>query len=210
VPRESGPKGRKEKEMLTDKQQKILDYIEAFTKENDASPTLTEIQKHFGFSAIGTVQYYVNELVNKGYLSKQTGKWNSLEVVKETNKVPLLGKVAAGRPIEYLKYNEKLEVPPSMLFGKGQYFALQVSGDSMINEGILDGDYVIIKKQDHADAKQIVVAQVNHEATIKKYIPKKNSVELHSANEKYKPIVVDAEQEFNIEGIYCGLIRIVN
>ena len=64
--------------MLTDKQQKILDYIEAFSKKNEAAPTLTEIQKHFGFSAIGTVQYYINELTQKGYISRESGKWNSL------------------------------------------------------------------------------------------------------------------------------------
>lgn len=197
----------KRESVITEKQKKILEFIESYSKKHDASPTLTEIQKNFGFSAIGTVQYYIQELVQKGYIARAHGKWASIEVVREKNSIPLLGKVAAGTPIQYLSHNEKIEVPPQMVKSQGGYFALQVKGDSMIDEGIWDGDYVIIKKQDSAENKQIVVAQINNEATIKRFFKKKNQIELHSANEKYAPIIVKDNQTFQIEGVYCGLLR---
>ncbi len=175
-------------ETLTEKQKRVLEFIESYSFKNDRSPTFEEIQKHFGYKSIGTVHDFITTLKLKGYIEKSTRKWNGLELSKETNKVPLLGKVAAGRPIQYHKYNEKLEIPMHMLSGTGRFFALQVLGDSMIDEGILEDDYVVIKEQETAENGQVVVAMVDNEATIKRFYKKKGMIELHSANEKYKPL----------------------
>ena len=121
--------------------------------------------------------------------------------------IPLLGKVAAGQPIEHRKHQERIEVPLSMLKGAGPYFALQVSGDSMMGEGIWDGDYVVIRQQETANNGDIVVAEIGDEATIKRIYKKKNTIELHSANPKYKPIIVNEHTPLKIAGIYRGLIR---
>jgi repressor LexA len=193
--------------VLTEKQKNVFEFIDQFIKKWGYSPTYGEIQKHFGFKSVGTVQDYVAALEVKGFIQKTEGKWSSLRIINQSNEVPLLGKVAAGRPIEFFKFGEHTEVPFAMIKGKGEVFALQVSGDSMINEGILDGDIVIVKKESSAENGKIVVASVDNEATIKKLVKKRGQIELHSANPKYQPIIVKPHQEFRIEGIYTGLIR---
>jgi len=120
--------------------------------------------------------------------------------------LPLAGLVAAGNPIEPVPQFELVDVPPSMLRG-GENFALQVKGDSMRDEGIHPGDIVIIRKQATAQNGQTVVALVNNEATIKKYVAKGNRIELHPANPKMKPIVVSVKDDLRIEGVMIGLIR---
>jgi len=120
--------------------------------------------------------------------------------------LPLLGIVAAGAPIEPVPQFELVDVPPSMLQG-GDRFALKVKGESMRDEGIFPGDLVIIRKQATARNGQTVVALVNNEATIKTYQAKGNRVELHPANPKMKPILVNPKDDFRIEGVLIGLIR---
>jgi repressor LexA len=125
--------------------------------------------------------------------------------------LPLLGSVAAGKPIEALEAERTIEVPTSLLRG-GDCFALKVRGDSMIGDGILDGDFVIVRKQAHATNGQTVVALIGSEATIKRYHRVGNRVELRSANPAYAPIVIDSEtagKELRIEGILTGLVRSV-
>ena len=190
---------------LTDKQEKVLKYIKTYIAKSGHGPTQEEIKRNFGFSAVSTVHDYLKALEAKGAITRHAGKWSGIEV--RDNWIPLVGKVAAGRPLEYLKQDEKVEVPTSMLKGSGPYFALQVVGDSMINEGILEDDYVIIRKQDNAENGQIVVALIENEATIKRFVKKKTHVELHSANEKYAPIVVKPSRHFQLAGVFCGLIR---
>ncbi len=190
---------------LTQKQQKVFDFIQAFLKRNERAPTLNEIAKHFEFKSVGTVQDYISALEKKGFISRESRSWGNIELVESG--VPLLGRVAAGRPIEHTKVQEHVDVPEAMIKGGGQYFALEVIGDSMINEGILEGDIVVIRKKDSADNGQIVVAMIDNEATIKRFYKKRSGFELHSANEKYAPILVKPEQNFHIEGIFCGLIR---
>lgn len=122
--------------------------------------------------------------------------------------LPLLGRVAAGRPIEAVQHEETIEVPPSMI-KTGAHFVLKVNGDSMIEQGILDGDFVVIKKQVTANNGQTVVALIDNGATIKKYICRSGSIELHPANSAYKPIIVGAESDFRIEGILVGVVRVL-
>lgn len=210
--------------ILTPKQKAMLDYILSFREEHGFNPSQQEIAKHFGFSSLGTVQNYLVRLERQGAIQKD---WNArrgtqvLNAPSSSNSkssheetgggvaIPLLGRVAAGRPIEALEHNEFVDVPRNLLKRVGEHFVLRVQGDSMIDEGILDGDQVIIKRQRTAENGQTVVALVNNEATIKKYYLKKGRVELHPANPKYTPLVVDTElrEGFHIEGIMVGLIR---
>jgi repressor LexA len=123
--------------------------------------------------------------------------------------LPLLGRVAAGRPIEAIQSMETLEVPASMIKG-GDNFVLKVTGDSMIEEGILSGDYVVIRKQVTAQNGQTVVALIGNEATIKKYYRRGGRVELHPANPAYQPLIIESmveNTEFKIEGVLVGVIR---
>lgn len=121
-------------------------------------------------------------------------------------KIPLVGTVAAGTPLEAIPQTEVVEVPPSMV-GRRDTFALRVKGDSMRDEGILPGDVVVVQKQATARNGQTVIALVNGEATIKTYHRKNGAVELHPANESMKPIVVKETDAFHIEGIVVGVIR---
>jgi repressor LexA len=196
-------------ESLSEGQKKVLDFIENYSSKNGIAPTYDVIAKHLGYAGKSSVQHYIEALQFKGYLTKHGRLSDGMAIhrVKEENLVPLLGKVAAGVPIEHRKYDENIDVPASMLKKSGNYFALQISGDSMIGEGILDGDYVIIKKQSSANNGDIVVAEIDDEATIKRFYKKKTHVELHSANPKYKPIIVNAIDKLKIIGIWYGLIR---
>ena len=120
--------------------------------------------------------------------------------------LPMLGLVAAGKPIEPVPQSELVEVPTSMI-RRGETFVLRVKGDSMQEDGILSGDLVVVQKQAVARNGQTVVALVNREATIKKYYQKEGRIELHPANATMQPIVVEADDEFAIEGLVIGVIR---
>ena len=120
--------------------------------------------------------------------------------------LPLLGRVAAGRPIEAIATPESVEVPETLLRGDNN-FALRVVGDSMVDDGIRDGDIVIVQQQRDAKNGQTVVALVNHEATIKRYFKKGTHIELQPANEAMQPIIVHPSDEFHIEGLVIGVIR---
>ena len=123
-----------------------------------------------------------------------------------TDHIELAGMVAAGQPIEPIPQTERVEVPKSMI-GRGDTFALRVKGNSMKDEGILQGDVVVVQKQATARNGQTVIALINGEATIKTYQRKAGTVELHPANETMKPILVQATDAFQIEGVVVGVIR---
>jgi len=194
---------------LTPKQKKILDFISRFAESRGYSPSQLEIAQHFGYKSLGTVQHYLVQLSSQGYLQKS---WNARRGTRVGNtrtsfELPLLGRVAAGRPIEAIETRDTVEVPSFMIKEVGNHFVLKVQGDSMVEEGILEGDYVVFRKQATAQNGQTVVALINNEATIKKYFRRKDKVELHPANEAYKPIIVDHGEDFRIEGILAGVIR---
>lgn len=197
---------------LTPNEKDILEFIHSYISKNEYSPTFLEIKDRFEFKSFFSVQRYVKQLSEKGYLlAPGNNKKRAIEVVTpqdgEGKSVPLLGQVAAGLPIESLKYGEMVDVPPDMITSTGEFFALQVKGDSMIGDGIMEEDIVIIKKQATAFNGQTVVALIDNEATIKCFYKKKDGIELHSANSNYKPIYVKPDQNFSIEGILHGLIR---
>jgi len=193
---------------LTDKQQKVLEFITGYSEEHSYAPSRQEIANHFGFSSLGTVEDYLKSLEAGGFLQRSAGGRRNLTVISKDRMLPLLGKVAAGRPIEYTIHDQSVEVPSSMMKGAYEHFALQVSGDSMVDVGIIDNDIVVVRKQESAEPGSIVVAMLNNEATIKRLFKKKNKIELHSENPKYKPILVEPEDEFRIIGTFAGLLRI--
>ncbi len=192
---------------LTSNQKKILDFIGRHIEKSGTPPTYEVIAKNFGYSGKSSVQHYIEVLIEKGYLTKEKYLSQTLSLQRESNLIPLLGKVAAGKPIENRKFGERIEVPRVMLKGLGAFFALQVVGESMIGEGILDGDYVVIKEQANANNGEIIVAEVDDEATIKRFYKKRSHIELHSANPNFKPIIIAENIAFRIAGIFCGLIR---
>lgn len=198
---------------LTKKQKQVYDYIVSYLEQNGYSPTQIEIQEHFGFKSLGSVQDYIRYLKNGGYLESDSNSVRGLVPIDpnannnapEAVEIPLHGKVAAGNPIEAFEDNELVEVPASMV-GTGTHYALTVSGESMIEDGILDGDLIIVKEQKTANNGQTVVAVMENEATVKRYYKQKNKIELHPANSSMQPIIVD-RGDFHIKGILVGLYR---
>ncbi|MBL7665116.1 MAG: transcriptional repressor LexA [Bacteriovoracaceae bacterium] len=193
---------------LTKKQKQVYDYIVEYIAQNDYSPTQTEIKEHFGFKSLGSVQDYIYYLTQAGYLHNDSNAVRGLSTSEQkvpTMEIPLLGKVAAGLPIEAIEGQETVTVPQTFI-KKGQHYALVVEGQSMIDDGILDGDIVVIKKQNMAQNGETVVASINQEATIKKYFKKPQHIELHPANKNMKPFII-REESFEIKGILVGLLR---
>lgn len=194
---------------LTPKQKRILDFIEAFTDHEGYAPSQQEIAHAFGFRSLGTIQNYLVRLQREGFLIKDGNARRGLRVVRpETGAVtlPLAGTVAAGKPIEAVANPDTVEVPASMV-GPGENFVLRVQGDSMIGDGILDGDLVLVRKQAVAENGQTVVALIAGEATVKRFYRKGKRIELHPANPGMVPIVVEDEESFRIEGVVVGVIR---
>jgi repressor LexA len=194
---------------LTPKQQKILQYLREYRAAKGLAPTQWEIARRFRLKSLGSVQDYLQALEDKGHLSRT---WNGRRALRLNEqgtpavRILLAGRVAAGRPIEAVEQSEEIEVPASLLRG-GENFALEVRGDSMVDDGIHDGDVVIVRKQETAKKGETIVAMMDGEATVKKYYPKRSSIELHPANPSYHTIVVDPEQDFSIAGVVVGLLR---
>ena len=194
---------------LTKQQTRVYSYLETYLRRKGRPPSYQEIQDYFGFRSLNSVVKHLKQLERKGYLESPWGNqkraFRLLPLRTTAATIPFLGRVAAGAPIEAVDIPEATEVPESLLAG-GNNFALQVQGESMIDEGIRDGDVLIIRKQDHANNGQTVVAQIEGEATIKKFYQRDGRVELRPANEKLKPLVVPAEK-VEIIGVVVGLVR---
>ena len=194
---------------LTKQQTRVYRYLETYLRRKGRPPSYQEIQDYFGFRSLNSVVKHLKQLERKGYLESPWGNqkraFRLLPLRTTAATIPFLGRVAAGAPIEAVEMTEAVEVPESLLAG-GNNFALQVQGESMIDEGIRNGDVLIIRKQDHADNGQTVVAQIEGEATIKKFYQRDGRVELRPANEEVKPLVVPAEK-VEIIGVVVGLVR---
>ena len=201
------------KKKLSPKLKKFLDFINQFTLIHDQSPSYEEIMQNLGFGSLGTVNWYVRTLEDQGHLHRVKGPngKRALIVAQEelstTTKacLPLLGLIAAGEPIEALENPEMVDVPPSLLHPDN--YVLQVKGDSMIDEHIHDGDYIVAKKAKTARPGQIIVALVNGEATLKCYVPKKDSVELHPRNSNFPVIKINSQDDFHINGVLLYSFR---
>ena len=196
---------------LTKKQKEFLGYISRYRDEWGQSPSFDEICSHFGFSSYNTVTTYLKTLERKGYirLPDKKNRKRAIEVISPVEakrfEFPLLGKVAAGEPIEAVENSDVIEVPPSMI-GQGDHFILEVKGFSMQEEGIMDGDFVVVRKQSTAERGETVVALINNEATVKKYYKNNDHVELRPAHEGMEPILV-RKGDLRIEGKVVGVVR---
>jgi repressor LexA len=197
---------------LTKRQKEILDFIRSYRDEHGISPTQREIREKFHLSSFGTVQKHLKRLEEKGALSRQ---WNRSRGIspspaanaqaRSSREIALLGTVAAGKPIEPFPDNEAIEVPSSLL-GKGEHFVLRVRGDSMVDDGIRDGDYVVVSRRPSAQNGQTVVALIRGEATLKRYYAEGARIRLQPANAMMKPILADA-RDVVVQGVVTGLIR---
>lgn len=195
---------------LTKKQKGFLGYISGYIEEWGHSPSFDEICTHFGFNSYNTVTTYLKILERKGYIRlPQKNLKRAIEVISpvETRRfeLPLLGMVAAGKPIEAVEDPDAIEVPPSMI-GSGDFFALKVKGRSMEEDGILSGDVVVVKRQPMAENGETVVALINNEATVKKYYRRKNHIELRPAHKGMESIRVK-EGDLQIQGKVVGVVR---
>jgi len=194
----------KKQKGLTPKQKKVLNFICLFIEKNDYSPSLQEIAEHFSKS-ISTAQHFVDELIVRGHLRKEENLARGINPIeKSSDKIFLLGYIAAGEPIEPIENPELIEVPLTMVQKPGQYYALKVKGDSMVEDGILNGDTVVIKHQLIADSGDTVVAITEKGATLKIFRKKNGKMFLEPRNKKLENIY---PRQLEIRGKFCGLIR---
>ena len=198
---------------LTKKQKQIFDYIKSFIEKKGYSPTLEELKKHLRLKALSGVYQHVDALIDKGYIMRDENATRGLSVRKDekidTLDIPLVGTITAGQPIEALETRgDTITIARDTYFDPEQLYALKVSGDSMIEDGIFDGDIVVIKKQDYADNGQTVVAIIDeNEATLKKLYKEKNRFKLQSANQNLLPFY---RTEVEVRGIVVKIIRDFN
>src|SRR5512143_1759644 len=194
---------------LTKRQKEILDFIRAYRGDNGISPTQREIREKFGLSSFGTVQKHLKRLEEKGALLREWNRSRGVSPAEDRSgqSVPLLGLVAAGRPIEPFPDEEPIEVPRALLSStRAEHFVLRVRGDSMIEDGIRDGDLVVVARRSTAQNGQTVVALVRGEATLKRYYADGPRVRLQPANSSMKPITADA-RDVTVQGVVTGLMR---
>lgn len=198
---------------LYKRQKQIIDFIGQYIQKFGTSPTLQEIADALGVSSLATVHEHLQSLVKKGVIRRFEGAVRGLELLdKEMGhaidgvELPILGFIAAGSPIQPMTDpNATLKVASAMLSGKKRSFVLQVRGDSMIEEGILDGDFVVIEEQNSAHDGDIVVALLdNGLATLKKFFREATRVRLEPANSTMKPIYA---QNVTVQGRVVGLVR---
>lgn len=197
---------------LTEKQKRVLKFIEHEVARCNYPPSVREIGKALGISSTATVHAYLEILENKGYISRMASKPRAIKLLINTEGVPdmkcvfapLVGRIAAGKPILAEENREGyFPVPDHLYTGEG-CFVLKVSGESMVGAGIQDGDYVIIRQQNTADNGDIVAALLEDEATIKRFFREIDSYRLQPENEAFDPILVN---EIEILGKVIGLFR---
>lgn len=194
-------------ETLTKRQKEILDYLGEYIDSHDYAPSYREIADHFQLGSIATVADHLENLVEKGFLTKDHNEARSLQLTPRWDdrsfEIPLMGTIAAGYPIEAIRTNETIDIPKDMM-GKN-VFALKVRGDSMVDDGIFDGDYIIIEQTDNPRNGEIVVALIDNEsATLKRFYREKGRIRLQPANSNFKPIY---SNKVIVQGRVKGVIR---
>ncbi len=200
---------------ITEKQNNVLDFIKKFSAKHGYPPSIREIGKGLGLSSPATVHTHIKKLCNAGYLKVDNNKFRAMEILVDNEyldkndelvKVPLLGKVTAGSPIEAIERpNEFFSLPANLIPAKETIFTLNVSGESMINAGIFDGDIIIVQKQSTARNGDMVVAMTdNNEVTLKTYYKEKDHFRLQPENDTMAPIILN---NVTILGKAIGLYR---
>lgn len=196
---------------LTPKQRAVLQFLKDYRREHGMPPSYEEIRQEFGFASLNSARKHLLQLHRKGFIrSPWKNQKRALEIVDREEapraaKLPLLGSVVAGVPLDSEEIPETIEVPESLL-RRGEHFALRVSGDSMVDDGIHEGDLLVVQRRETAEPGQTVVALVDGEATVKRFYPQGNKVELRAANPSYAPIVADPST-VQVRGVVVGLVR---
>jgi repressor LexA len=200
------------KTRLTGRQRQIYTFIADQIRNIGSPPTIREIGRQFSISSTNGVRSILDALITKGYIRKRPGLSRGLELIKDQisayRTVPMVGSVPAGLPLLAEENSEGFYAVDESFLPTGDVFMLRVSGESMIEAGINDGDFVLVKKQETAEPGEIVVAVIGGEATVKKYYPRDEAVVLEPANPAFGPIEVDKESgEFYLAGKVIGLMR---
>jgi repressor LexA len=204
---------------LTERQRDILEFIRGFQKERGVAPTHREICDHFGFSSFGTVYKHLSLLEKKGLIRRDWNQKRGVEVVENpaaapatasstrngVRELPLFGYIAAGRPLD-VEVSDETMVVPEELTSRGENYVLKVRGDSMVDDGIFDGDMVIIARRERAENGEMVVANVNGEVTLKRFYFEGERVRLQPANSMMNPIFAPA-RDVAVQGVVVGLMR---
>jgi repressor LexA len=197
---------------VTRRQKEMMDFLDEYIDRNGYAPTIEETAEHFGLRSLATVHKHLTNLQKKGLIKRDWNRSRALELVPTAVKVhavelPLLGRVAAGSPIEAITSTETIFVPEDMV-GRQETYVLQVKGDSMIEEQIRDGDYVIVENRQSARDGEMVIALLDGEnATLKKlYREGGGRVRLQPANAALSPIYVD-QSRLRVQGVVIGVLR---
>jgi len=195
---------------LTKKQSEILRFISDYVKEYDYAPSYREIGEHFKISSPATIHQHIQTLKSKGFLDVDAQKARSIELTNKVIKMgrsielPLVGMITAGQPIEAIEHNETMAVPANLIRDENSYI-LKVKGESMIEEGIFDGDFVIIERNNYPQNGDVVVALLNNAyVTLKKFYREATRIRLQPANSSMKPIYC---KDVAIRGIVKAIIR---
>ncbi|MDW7739456.1 MAG: transcriptional repressor LexA [Bacillota bacterium] len=199
-------------EPLTEKQKRVLNFIEREVERCNYPPSVREICKALGISSTATVHSYLDILENKGYISRMATKPRAIKLLNKMDDedgrdcvfVPLIGRITAGQPILAEENREGYFPVPEAISNGNSCFALRVAGDSMKNAGIFDGDYVIIKQQSTAENGDIIAALLGDEATVKRFYREKDYIRLQPENDAYAPIM---SRDVKIIGKVVGLFR---
>jgi repressor LexA len=197
---------------LTKRQKEILDFVSEFIEHNGYSPSMEEIADHFHFASLNAVFKHLAALESRGHLHRDSNRARSIQLSPSTaagvQLLPLLGAIAAGRPIEAVSSPESMPIPDYFLPRQGNhYYVLRVKGDSMIEDHIQDGDFVVVESRETANLGETVVALIDDEnVTLKKYFHEGNQVRLQPANETLSPIILDGAR-VKIQGIVVSVLR---
>jgi repressor LexA len=197
---------------ISPRQREIYDYLCRFVEARGHAPTIAEIRAEFGLSSPATVHQALSTLEREGFIRRIPNVSRGIEIVRkeavaEAYEIPLLGVVAAGRPIEAVLSPDTVYIPPDLL-GRNRTYALRVRGDSMIEEHIRDGDFVIVESRETAENGQTVVALIDgSDATIKRFYREGKRIRLEPANAQYQSIIIEPADRVEIQGVVIGVIR---
>jgi site-specific DNA-methyltransferase (adenine-specific) len=196
--------------MLTKRQKEVIDFVGSYSQKKGYPPSFEEIRKRLKLASVSTVHFHISKLKEGGYLGKIENKARTISINSKEPmvKVPLLGTISAGQPIEAIQVKEMMAVPKSKLPQSSEVYALRVIGDSMIDENINDGDVVLVKQQETAENGERVVALIdNHEATLKKFYQERGNIRLQPANKTFEPIIIRKDRDIKIQGIVIDVIK---
>jgi repressor LexA len=197
---------------ITTRQRQVFDYLSRFKQAHGYAPTIAEIRAQFDLKSPATVHTLLSALEREGLIRRTPNISRGIEITgayesESEYEIPLLGVIAAGRPIEAILSSETISIPRDML-GRNRTFALRVRGDSMIGEGILDGDFIVVESRQTAENGQTVVALIDGaEATVKQFYRERSRIRLEAANSRYKPIFIKPPDRVSVQGVVIGVLR---